>query len=125
MRSWRLRPGDQRAVCQARDEFAAQLRSKHIDADECHDAMLIFGELVANAVKSARSRVVVELKADGWLTLHIVDDGDCFAGDNIAPRPLCAEDGRGLYIVRQLARELRVTPREHRCEVTAVLRIHG
>jgi anti-sigma regulatory factor (Ser/Thr protein kinase) len=122
---WRFRPGDLKGAMAARREFARYLRVKTSDDDDWNAANLIFGELVANAVKCARSSISVELLENEWSTLRVIDDGDCFDQCVIGPQPLDAESGRGLYIVNQLARRLEITKGHRRCEVTAVLPIHS
>jgi anti-sigma regulatory factor (Ser/Thr protein kinase) len=124
-RRWTIQRGDLRGACAARRDFARYLDSKPTGAAERYDATLIFGELVANAVKHARESVTVEVLENGWSTVHVVDDGDCFCAEAVSPRPLHAEGGRGLYIVSQLARALEIAPRERSCEVTAVLPIRS
>jgi anti-sigma regulatory factor (Ser/Thr protein kinase) len=123
--AWRIRRGDFEGAARARREFALYLRAKHTGDAERYDATLIFGELVANAVKSARSSVTVELLENGWTALRIVDDGDCFEPSSIAPQPLFAQSGRGLYIVKQLARNLNVATINRRCEVTVELPVRS
>jgi anti-sigma regulatory factor (Ser/Thr protein kinase) len=124
-REWHLRRGDLKGATNARREFARYLTSKSACADDRYDATLIFGELVANAVKCARSSVTVELLEDGWSSLRVTDDGDCFDASSIAPQPLTAQSGRGLYIVNQLARHLEVASNNQQCEVYAELPIRS
>lgn len=124
-REWRFGRGDLKGAMAARREFARYLNATDAGADERHDASLIFGELVANAVKCARTSVSVELVEDVWTSLRVTDDGDCFDPATIAPQPVEAQSGRGLYIVHQLARDLNVSKDERHCEVTAVLPIRS
>jgi anti-sigma regulatory factor (Ser/Thr protein kinase) len=124
-REWQIQRGDLKAATQARHEFARYIKAKPPGADERYDATLIFGELVGNAVRCARSAVSIELTEDGWTQLRVTDDGDCFDTSVIALQPLEAQNGRGLYIVNQLARNLKIAHREQHCEVTAVLPIRS
>lgn len=117
-RHWSIAKGDQREAERARHEFCADLTGS---ADGLFDAELIFGELVANAVKCARSSVSVELVIKRNTTLRVTDDGDCFDLDSIGPKPYYSVGGRGLYIVQSLARRLTVNLADDKCEVTAVL----
>ena len=120
-REWVIDRGDLKGVSSARRDFSRYLNDKCSDDQGCYDAALIFGELVANAVRCARTSVSVELRNNGCSVLRVVDDGDCFERPNVAPQPPLAQSGRGLYIVSCLARELRVAAGHHHCEVTAVL----
>jgi anti-sigma regulatory factor (Ser/Thr protein kinase) len=124
-REWRIGRGDLRGATAARRDFAHYLKSKPAGDIERYDAALIFGELVSNAVKCARTSVSVELLEDGWAELRVTDDGECFDTSNICPQPLDAQSGRGLYIVNQLARHLSVCSDNQRCEVTATLPIRS
>jgi anti-sigma regulatory factor (Ser/Thr protein kinase) len=122
---WRIQRGDLKGASKARREFSAYLSAKSAGEGERFDSALIFGELVGNAVKCARTSVSVELLEPGWTELRVTDDGECFDVASIAPQPLYAQSGRGLYIVNQLARNLSVDSGHQRCEVTAVLPIRS
>jgi anti-sigma regulatory factor (Ser/Thr protein kinase) len=124
-REWQIRRGDLKGATQARHEFARYIKAKLPGAEERYDATLIFGELVGNAVRCARSCVSIELSENGWTQLRVTDDGDCFDASAIAPQPVEAQSGRGLYIVNQLARNLKVAHSDQCCEVTAVLPIRS
>jgi anti-sigma regulatory factor (Ser/Thr protein kinase) len=124
-RQWQIQRGDLKAATQARQEFARYIKAKLAGADERYDATLIFGELVGNAVRCARSAVSIELTENGWTQLRVTDDGECFDTSAIAPQPLEAQSGRGLYIVNQLARNLKVDRGDQRCEVTVELPIRS
>jgi anti-sigma regulatory factor (Ser/Thr protein kinase) len=124
-REWHIGRGDLKGATAARREFARYIDGKSACDDDRYSATLIFGELVANAVKCARTAVTVELMEDDWTELRVTDDGDCFDHSNIAPQPLMAQSGRGLYICNQLARHLDVAFHNHHCEVTAELPIRS
>jgi anti-sigma regulatory factor (Ser/Thr protein kinase) len=124
-REWRIRRGDLRRAVAARHEFTRYLGAKAAGDAERYDASLIFGELVANAVKCARTSVSVELVENEWTWLRVSDDGDCFDEDRIAPQPIDAQSGRGLYIANRLARRLNIAREDRRCVVTAELPIRS
>jgi anti-sigma regulatory factor (Ser/Thr protein kinase) len=125
-REWHFQRGDLRAATHARHEFARYIDSKHAGAKEAYDATLIFGELVANALRSARSAVCVELIEGEWTSLRVIDDGDCFERAPESTLPATdSQDGRGLYLVTKLARNLDVAVGEHHCQVTAVLPVRS
>jgi anti-sigma regulatory factor (Ser/Thr protein kinase) len=124
-REWWIKPGDLGACTAARREFSRYIDAKIAGDAERFDAAIIFGELVGNAVKCARSSVSVELLEDGWTSLRVTDDGECFDKSSIEPQPLDAQSGRGLYIVNQLARTLDIAKGDQLCEVTAELPIRS
>lgn len=106
--TWSLRRGAHSAATVARKEFIAHLRlCSALNAD--YDAAdLIFGELVANALIHARNQAIVRLWFDEWAHLSVRDDGGAFVERPITPAPAHVEGGRGLYIVKALARELNI-----------------
>jgi anti-sigma regulatory factor (Ser/Thr protein kinase) len=122
---WQIGRGDLKGAAAARREFSRYLRAKPGGEDEHYDAALIFGELVSNAVKCARTSVSVKVTENGWTELRVTDDGDCFDTANICPQPVEAQSGRGLYIVNLLARHLDVTRGRQGCEVTAILPVRS
>jgi anti-sigma regulatory factor (Ser/Thr protein kinase) len=72
-------------------------------------AELICGELIANAVRHAPGHVTVELEWSGDApTLTIADGGPPFPIAPGLPPDALAETGRGLFIVRSLARKVEL-----------------
>jgi anti-sigma regulatory factor (Ser/Thr protein kinase) len=124
-REWWIRRGDLAAASAARRQFAAFLRAQESDKVKVQDAELIFGEIVSNAVRYARTSVEIELLRDSWATLRVTDDGECFDECTIAPRPLQAESGRGLYIAKALARAFGVSYHDGKCTISATLPVRG
>jgi anti-sigma regulatory factor (Ser/Thr protein kinase) len=118
---WRIRKGDFAAASAARRDFAARLRRREVALSSAHDAQLIFGEVVSNAVRRARAIIEVDVLCDARIDLRVSDDGECFDKAGIAPAPLLAEGGRGLYIARALARDFDVSVKDGRCVVSATL----
>ena len=71
-------------------------------------AELICGELIANAVRHAPGHVTVSLDwTDDAPTVTIADEGPAFSIVRPLPDAL-AETGRGLFIVRSLARKIEL-----------------
>ena len=118
--TWRIAHGDLAAGSRARREFGAYLQTYATDPARQSAAELIFGELVANALKCSRTTVLVELYKDPS-TLRVVDDGLCFDPVAILRAPIYSEGGRGIQIVKTLARFLTVEARDAWCFVTAIL----
>jgi anti-sigma regulatory factor (Ser/Thr protein kinase) len=121
-RRWRIARNDQRGGAEARREFRNHLlRCRAPDDSGLHEALVVFGELVTNAVRCARSEVLVELAADHSTILRVIDDGDCFGVGRVGQSSTEAEGGRGLHIAKALSRELTVEHKPPGCVVTAVL----
>jgi PAS domain S-box-containing protein len=83
---------------------------------QAHDAVLVAGELLANAARAARGRVTLTAALDrGSIILEVSDDGgrpdagSSAATDVGTSLPGAdADGGRGLFIVRQLCDEVDV-----------------
>ncbi|MBV8332200.1 MAG: SpoIIE family protein phosphatase [Candidatus Eremiobacteraeota bacterium] len=106
---WAFAAEDARAAADARTQFVTYLRSHADGADFLARAELIFGELLGNVVRHAPGPVEISLfrSRDGAL-LHVLDSGTAFELSEQLPADLLSERGRGLYIVRCLARSLKV-----------------
>jgi len=96
-------PPDPTSAAQARRFVGRTLRTWRA-ASLGESAELLVSELVANAIRHSGTDVEVSLRFDG-LRL-VIEVSDCGPGQ---PRPRLpsadSEDGRGLYLVDQLARD--------------------
>jgi serine phosphatase RsbU (regulator of sigma subunit)/PAS domain-containing protein/anti-sigma regulatory factor (Ser/Thr protein kinase) len=101
---WQIGP-DRHAAQQARRDAVRWLDDRGVPAG---DAALVIAELLANAVRAARSIVVLELSVElGRVHIAVSDDG---SGLEELPvdtlPPLDAEGSRGLFLVRRLSHGL-------------------
>lgn len=121
-RRWLIGAGDWLATTRARRDCVDFLRHA-TDATDIAAAELIFGELVGNAVRHARTRVIVEACAGETPRLCVRNDGSARA---FAPRSARddAEHGRGLFIVSRIAPELRIDREAGDIVVTALLPVY-
>lgn len=117
---WQLDSGDYQAARKARLEFGERFLEWCADERARADAELLFGELVSNAVRHAKSKVNVAAVIGEVAVLRVADDGSGFSSDRVKPQPYDAAGGRGLYIATTIARELKVEQIEDQCVVTAV-----
>ena len=103
---WQLRP-DRHAAQQARRDAVRWLDDQGLPAG---DAALVIAELLANAVRAARSLVVLELTVElGRVHIAVSDDGpglEELPGETLPP--VDAEGSRGLYLVRKLSEGLEL-----------------
>ncbi len=85
---------------------------------------LILGELVSNVARHTPGPAEVTLECDvESAVLHVCDRGKPFDAARIArPEPM-QETGRGLFIVREIARELTVEQTDRGNRISAVLPI--
>ncbi len=125
-KSWKFKRQDYDAACLGRREFRQLLAQRHRSADlGAHE--LVFGELVANAVRHGDEPISVDVVlSDGTVQIRVQNAGDCFNLEHLlaASPAATATGGRGLKIVRALVETLTVEHRpSHLCRVTAVLKI--
>ncbi|MFB7629410.1 ATP-binding protein [Streptomyces sp. NPDC056149] len=79
-----------------------------LTADRVDDANLVVSELVTNATRHGRGECRLRLRAGGRrVTVEVHDDSPHWP--RVRPIAELAENGRGLAIVRLLARRLSVT----------------
>jgi anti-sigma regulatory factor (Ser/Thr protein kinase) len=108
-RRWELKKPDPSAATAARREFSAHLREHAEPLEHIPSSELIFGELLANAIKYGREPISAELRAGTpYAVLTVEDGGDGFGVDRI-PRPeALASGGRGVQLATTFAKSLRV-----------------
>ncbi|HZY98574.1 MAG TPA: SpoIIE family protein phosphatase, partial [Candidatus Baltobacteraceae bacterium] len=107
--AWSFAAEDARAAADARLHFVEFLRTRTGDLDFIARAELVFGELLGNVVRHAPGPVETQFFWDETsATLHVIDTGTAFEAVTNLPYDLLSERGRGLFIVRQLARAVRI-----------------
>jgi anti-sigma regulatory factor (Ser/Thr protein kinase) len=93
----------------ARAEFMAIIKTVSHEQGDLESCELIFGELIGNVVRHAPGPVKIRLD---WLaeypTLRVHDERQPFKPTFGLPEDPLQESGRGLFIVRSLARSVRV-----------------
>ena len=108
---WTFATEDARAAVDARGHFVEFLRTlPGTSAEFIARSEVVFGELLGNVVRHAPGPVEISLvEGRDGLVLHVIDSGSkCFASYRQLPDDILAELGRGLFIVRELASEVRV-----------------
>jgi GAF domain-containing protein/anti-sigma regulatory factor (Ser/Thr protein kinase) len=106
---WAFDAENARAAQDARNQFMRYLRASAADQTGVAMAELIFGELVGNVVRHSPGAIDIDLDWSGeYPVLHVIDRGHKFTLTGSLPRDLLSESGRGLFIVRQLSRDLIV-----------------
>jgi anti-sigma regulatory factor (Ser/Thr protein kinase) len=110
---WRFESAGEIYPSSMRSEILALLREHGSPEGDFDSAELIYGELIGNAIRHARGKVVVRLDwTDEFPTLSVCDE------ERYDPPPIClpgdpwAESGRGLYIVKALAKGFEVKAAE-------------
>jgi anti-sigma regulatory factor (Ser/Thr protein kinase) len=101
---------DARRAIDARTLFVEFLHGVACDDDFIDRAELIFGELLGNVVRHAPGSLEISVDSDeDSMVLHVIDSGPPFALDRRRlPDDVFSERGRGLFIVEQLASDVRV-----------------
>ena len=110
--SWSL-SRDPRQVGAVRHEVSAWLNARGIPTTTRTDLLIIVSELVSNAITAARASVGVRLELDqDRASLEVEDDGaghpDLDQHGHAAPE-ITSVAGRGLFIVRTLADDVKIT----------------
>jgi PAS domain S-box-containing protein len=105
---WRFHSSDPLTAQRSRLSIAQKLSIvAYPEPQALADSELIVGELLANTVEHAPGLVEVELEREGTQLVLTVSD----SGPGLVARPSTlpaadSEDGRGLYLIRMLAREV-------------------
>ncbi|MBD5655501.1 MAG: ATP-binding protein [Candidatus Eremiobacteraeota bacterium] len=100
-----------RAAQGVRKAATATLRQYTNSAETLGAAELIIGELLSNAARHADGHVCLELDcADGNAQVSVHDTSEAFELDIRRPPNEFSEDGRGLFIISELARKISVVP---------------
>lgn len=113
VRRWELTP-DPGEVRRVRHEVAAFARTRAIAEEEIDRLQVVVSELVTNAVRAARSSIVVELRlSDLFGDLTVIDDGPGF--EAVPPADTLdidfeSENGRGLPLVSTWTDDLVILP---------------
>lgn len=98
---WHISRAESKTIADSRHAFARVLRERGLSEDDIESAVLILGELLANACEHGRVPVDVSLSTKGSnLELHVADSGT----DIKRPKrrdPLSLR-GRGFEIIERL-----------------------
>jgi anti-sigma regulatory factor (Ser/Thr protein kinase) len=107
---WTLYVDDARSAVDARSRFVEFLQGVESAGDFIGMAELIFGELLGNVVCHAPGPCEISLDLlDDAMVLHVIDSGPPLErAERRLPEDVLSERGRGLFIVGQLASEVRV-----------------
>ncbi|WP_328760347.1 ATP-binding protein [Streptomyces sp. NBC_00271] len=116
-------PSQAQLVGRLRRFTADLLRHWRIGEEEQEVAVLIVGELGANAVQHGRSEMtlLLTLGDDGLLQISMSDSGAHTTHPDSGLRP--DEHGRGMTIVEQLAERLEIHLNNRGCVVSACVRV--
>ncbi|MBV8489719.1 MAG: SpoIIE family protein phosphatase [Candidatus Eremiobacteraeota bacterium] len=108
---WSFRSEDPEAFAKVRSKIRARLDTLGF-AESQTTAELIFAELVGNVVRYAPGTVDVFLDTrNGKAVLHVLDRGPSFSYTPRLPSNLLSENGRGLFLVKELSHDFNVSPR--------------
>jgi anti-sigma regulatory factor (Ser/Thr protein kinase) len=120
---WRIESGDYTGAVNARKQLAVHLVQRAEPKSDHFAALLIFGELVANALTHGRGLVEACVGPGSRCAILWVEDaGEGFVLERV-PKPVSGKlCGRGIYIVTRLAPSVHVGRVEgDRFRVTAEL----
>lgn len=108
-RHWLIESGDYTSAARARRDFATHLQRAAGPHSDCQAAILIFGELVANALTHGRGSVHAYVgPGSPHAILWVEDDGDGFSLEHVQQPTRGQLGGRGILIARSLSHSLSV-----------------
>lgn len=109
---WQFACDDATAAHNARNQMCSLLHGKGMSYADLFAAEMVFSELVGNALNHAGTAidVAIDLTQD-HAVLHVLDSGPGFSLNPKLPSEPYSEHGRGLFIVKELAREFTTSPR--------------
>jgi len=120
-------PFDQRGLLSLRAAVAAHASRVGLSHDRVDELVVIAHELASNAVRHGGGAGRLRLwSEDGQARCEVSDDGPGMtdpARAGLERAPLSATDGRGLWIVRQLADDVEVRSGPDGTVVTAILTV--
>ncbi|MFN2449548.1 MAG: SpoIIE family protein phosphatase, partial [Candidatus Baltobacteraceae bacterium] len=107
---WQFEADNAEAAHDARKAFIGQLQqARKMSPAALGAAELVFGELIGNVVRHAPGPIDVQLDLSAQNpVLHVIDHGMGFVRDAALPNDPLSESGRGLYIIAQLTKAIRV-----------------
>jgi signal transduction histidine kinase len=107
---WCFHSSSAHTAALSRREVVEHLRKFAPDAENFFDVELIVGELLANTVQHAPGMVEIRIEWTGeYPVLHVRDTGPGMDHvDGKLPEEAFSESGRGIFLVRQLARDISV-----------------
>ena len=111
---WRFDVSDGAAAGKVRGEFLESLEQHRFTSNQCANAELVFGELIGNVVRHARSASGVDVVLDHggpYSVLHVLDRGSGFHHISRLPPDPYAESGRGLFLIAALTVDFTVAER--------------
>lgn len=116
---WEIRP-ERRAAQDLRRAATTWIEQQGLLSG---DAALVIAELLANAVRAASNEIVLELAVHrGSLQVTVTDDGPGLqALPNVRLPSWEAEGSRGLFLVHELAQDVRLTSAKLGTSVTCRL----
>lgn len=120
-------PFDRGNLTELRSLVAASADHAGLDARRIDDLIVVASELATNAVRHAGGSGVLRLwLSDGALHCRVTDQGPGLADpDRAGVRlvPITSDEGRGLWLARQLSDGLSVVVGERGTSATATFRL--
>lgn len=106
---WSFDPSNPYCEKKFRTEYLSILHACGTVAGDYFAAELIYRELISNELRHAAGKINVELQwSEAHPVLSVHDLSPLFLWTGELPLNLLNEQGRGLYLVNSLARELRI-----------------
>lgn len=108
--NWQISHVEPAVIADSRHAFARALRERGFADMQIESAVMIFGELIANACEHGRVPVDIELSTRGTsVVLRVVDSGQDLKRPS--KRDPLSLRGRGFEIIERLGGTIALTPR--------------
>ncbi len=119
---WQFHADDACTALSARRAFMRFLRRSCAGQSDFEAAEVVFGELIANAIRHAPGPIDITVHSDAQGVVHL-DVLDTGPGFTLAPSlpPCRSESGRGLYIASRLCPHVSATCAARGSTVSVVL----
>ncbi len=109
---WTFRSDDVEAFANVRSQVCERLDLLGVSSARSTTAEMIFAELIGNVVRHAPGNIDVLLETrNSKPILHVLDRGPSFSYAPRLPTNPLSENGRGLYLVKELSHDFNVSPR--------------
>lgn len=121
--SWKFSASEPTAAGRARRDFAAYLHEHCTGDSDFVAAEMVFAELISNAFRHGRGPVHIWVECDLRRCILSVQD----RGPGFEPRApqlpadVLSENGRGLFLVNALSRQVEIVSRPHYGSVVKAL----
>jgi len=124
-KEWTIDTREQSAAYHVKRALIYDLAERVTPASDLAAAELIIGELISNVARHTPGKATITLESrEGSVIFTVCDSGAAFSANGESPPDPLAECGRGLFLVRSLALNVRVEHTSEGNRVSATLPVY-